>query len=160
MSARARQADGFVYEDHPVTVEGERRLLRVGEALIAPDLVVGLAQNITPVEDLKRSLSLHRQAQSQLLENLGIAIAVFGADLRLVFFNAAYSTLFQLSEDFLRSAPSYGELLDLLHEKRRLPEHADFPAFKRQRLRDLQRLIAPEQVSRIPTAESCRRLRM
>ena len=147
LTARARGAEGgaFVYEDHPVTVAGERRLLRVGEALIAPDLVVGLAQNITPVEDLKRSLRLHRQAQSHLLENLGIAISVFGADLRLVFFNAAYSTLFQLSEDFLQSAPSYGELLDLLHEKRRLPEHANFPAFKRQRLRDLQRLIEPEQ---------------
>ncbi len=147
LTARARGVEGgaFVYEDHPVTVDGERRLLRVGEASLAPDLVVGIAQNITPVEDLKRSLHLHRQAQSHLLENLGIAISVFGADLRLAFFNAAYSTLFQLSEEFLHTAPSYGELLDLLHEKRRLPEHANFPAFKRQRLRDLQRLIEPEQ---------------
>ncbi len=139
-------ADGnFVYENHHVIVNGERRLLCIGETRLNPDLVLGFAQNYTPFEELKTSLSLHEKSQSQLLENLGIAISIFGADMRLAFSNSAYASLFHLSEDFLASRPSLGELLDTLRENRRLPEYANFPEFKRQRLRSFQTLLEPEE---------------
>src|SRR3546814_4674597 len=59
------------------------------------------------------------------------AIAIFGPDKRLKFFNQAYVSLWNFEESWLESEPTLAELLEDLRERRRLPEYADFPAHKR-----------------------------
>lgn len=65
-----------------------------------------------------------------ILEGLGTALAVFGADTRLLRANGAYARLWDLDPDWLRGQPGFGEVLDRARERRRLPEPADFKAFK------------------------------
>jgi len=86
-----------------------------------------------------------------VVENLATAIAIYGPDQRLKFFNTAFAQLWKLDEGWLRTEPGAAELLEILREKRRLPEYADFPAFKRQRLRLFTSLLDPlEELVYIP----------
>ena len=52
--------------------------------------------------------------------------AIFDADQRLTFYNAAYSALWQLDSAFLDDKPTDNEILDRLRTLRRLPEQPDF----------------------------------
>ena len=52
--------------------------------------------------------------------------------MRLTFYNPAFAQLWRLDEDWLATEPTFNEVLERLRERRRLPEHADFRAFKRQ----------------------------
>jgi signal transduction histidine kinase len=65
-----------------------------------------------------------------ILEGLGTALAVFGADTRLLRANGACARLWDLDADWLRGQPTFAEVLDRARERRRLPEPADFKAFK------------------------------
>ena len=82
-------------------------------------------------------------AEAQVLESLPTALAVFGADARLRFFNAAYAGLWRLDRDWLASAPDLGQVLERLREGRRLPEYADFRVFKEEQLGRFADLAEP-----------------
>ncbi|MBB3262764.1 signal transduction histidine kinase [Azospirillum sp. OGB3] len=142
----------------------ERRLLEVTEApLPAPDgggtLVVGYALDVTAVEELRGELSRHLAAHGEVLERLGAAIAIFGADTRLTFFNQAYARLWDLEESWLRSQPTHGEILEELRTRRRLPEYADYQSYKRERLSRYTRLLEPvEELMHLPDGTTLRSL--
>ena len=68
----------------------------------------------------------------QVLESIHAAVAIYGADKRLSFFNSAFAGLWGIEEEWLAGEPSLDELLERLRERRRVPEYADFRAFKRQ----------------------------
>ena len=89
-------------------------------------------------------LARHINAHGQVLESIHAAVAIYGADKRLKFFNAAFARLWALEEDWLAGGPSLDELLERLRERRRLPEHADARAFKRQQIELFTSLIEPE----------------
>ncbi|WP_149648221.1 PAS domain-containing sensor histidine kinase [Azospirillum argentinense] len=141
----------------------ERRLLEVTEApLPAPDggtLVVGYALDVTAVEEMRGELSRHLAAHGEVLERLGAAIAIFGADTRLTFFNQAYARLWDLEESWLRSQPTHGEILEELRTRRRLPEYADYQSYKRERLSRYTRLLEPvEELMHLPDGTTLRSL--
>jgi signal transduction histidine kinase len=64
-------------------------------------------------------------------DRLATAFAVFDAAQRLTHFNQAYVELWQLDADWLSTHPSDGEILDRLRQARRLPEKADYRAWKK-----------------------------
>ncbi|HEX3411805.1 MAG TPA: ATP-binding protein, partial [Stellaceae bacterium] len=64
---------------------------------------------------------------------------------RLKFFNAAFASMWGIAEDWLASQPSFEEVLERLREVRRLPEAADFRAFKREQLVLFTSVIRPQQ---------------
>ncbi|MGR0188110.1 PAS-domain containing protein [Azospirillum aestuarii] len=142
----------------------ERRLLEVTEApLPAPDgggtLVVGYALDVTAAEELRGELNRHLAAHAEVLERLGAAIAIFGADTRLTFFNQAYARLWDLEESWLRSQPTHGEILEELRTRRRLPEYADYQSYKRERLSRYTRLLEPvEELMHLPDGTTLRSL--
>lgn len=80
-----------------------------------------------------------------MLENIAVAIAIYGADTRLAFFNTAFARLWNLEEDWLGSKPTLDEVLERLRERRRLPEHADFRSFKNQQRAMFTSLINPQE---------------
>ncbi|OYD86336.1 sensor histidine kinase [Azospirillum brasilense] len=145
-------------------IGAERRLLEVTEApLPAPDgggtLVVGYALDVTAVEEMRGELSRHLAAHAEVLERLGAAIAIFGADTRLTFFNQAYARLWDLEESWLRSQPTHGEILEELRTRRRLPEYADYQSYKRERLSRYTRLLEPvEELMHLPDGTTLRSL--
>jgi len=153
----ARKASAPQRVELHVVVGGERRLLEITEAPLADGGTIGVAVDISAREALQVELRRVVAAHADVLENLQTAIAVFGADRRLRFFNAAFARLWRLDEAWLRETPDYGAVLEALREQRRLPEYADFRDFKRQRLRLFTELIEPmEELIWIPDGTTLR----
>lgn len=133
-------------ERRHIVVNGERKLFEIQELPIPQEkMLVGFAHDITDSEALAEELERHVSAQDDLLESASSAMAVYGADMRLKSFNYAFANLWKLDEAWLESHPNYGEILEALREKRRLPEQANFVHFKQQQLKLFTDLIAPQE---------------
>ncbi|MBP2300448.1 PAS domain-containing sensor histidine kinase [Azospirillum picis] len=163
LAERAR-GGGFAQSERvPVVIGTERRLLEVTEApLPAGDggiPVVGYALDVTALQELRGELDRHLTAHAEVLERLSTAIAIFGPDTRLTFFNQAYARLWDLDEAWLRTEPTNAELLEELRARRRLPEYADYQTFKRERLTRYTRLVEPlEELLHLPDGTTLRHL--
>lgn len=164
LAERARSG-GFAQSDRaPVVIGTERRLLEVTEAPLpltdgGGTLVVGYALDLTPLDELRGELDRHLTAHAEVLERLGTAIAIFGPDTRLTFFNQAYARLWDLDEAWLRTEPTNAELLEELRARRRLPEYADYQTFKRERLTRYTHLVEPvEEMLHLPDGTTLRHL--
>ena len=130
LAARTAQSEA----EH-IVVSGARRLYEFVEAPLPDGGTVGMAVDQTEREDAGIELARHIAAQGAVLETMPVAIGIFGADKRLKYFNSAYARLWRADESWLSGEPEYGEILENLRERRRLPEVADFRMFKRQRLK-------------------------
>ncbi|MEP9376074.1 PAS-domain containing protein [Aquabacter sp. CN5-332] len=120
---------------------GERRVLDVFEAP-GPAGAAGLAVDVTEEEGLKREIERTVSAHRRTLDQLATAVVMFGADERLMFHNSAYETLFGLDAPFLDARPTESEILERLRTQRRVPEQADFRAW-REHLREAYRAVEP-----------------
>src|SRR5690606_9905045 len=111
------------------------------------DEIVGLACDISEQDEVERELARHISAHSDLLESSSGAIAIYGSDTRLKFYNKSFSVLWNLKEKWLDSKPTYGEVLEVLRENRKLPEQADFSSFRREQIAFFRDLIKPHNES-------------
>ena len=157
IAARALASGAPETESHRVVVEGSRRLLEIGEHPAGDGTLIGLAVDRTEAEEFEAELRRHDDAHDVVLENLGSAIAIFGPDFKLRFFNGSYAHLWDLDEDFLRTEPELGDILEALREARRLPEQSNFPEYKREWLRGLKIMIDPiEELLHLPDGSTLR----
>src|SRR6516162_608166 len=140
----AAQADGRNARRR-VVIGGSRRLLDITELPCSDGGAIGFAFDRTDVEIAETELRRHVSAHAEVLEGIGAAVAIYGADQRLKFFNAAFAILWGLEAEWLAAEPSFGDVLERLRERRRIPEHADFRAFKRERLQLFTSLIHRQQ---------------
>jgi signal transduction histidine kinase len=132
-------------ERRHVVIAGSRRMLEITEAADRTSGTVGIAIDRTDYETAESELARHINAHGQVLESIHAAVAIYGADKRLKFFNSAFTALWGIEEEWLAGEPSLDELLERLRERRRVPEYADFRAFKRQQLDMFTSLIEPVQ---------------
>ena len=141
-----------------IVIGGARRLLEVNEApLPGDDSVAGFALDRTEIDDIKSELSRHITGHEEVLHNLGTAIAIYGADERLTFFNNSFLRLWHLDEAWLRGSPALGEVLEALRDNRRIPETANFPAFKTEQMKLFTSLLAPvEELTHLPDGTTLR----
>ena len=142
--ARAAVAGTAERERCHVVIGGSRRLLELREAPDGSRGTIGFAIDLTDLESAEGELARHVNAHGQVLESIQAAVAIYGADKRLSFFNAAFVRLWGIEEEWLVGEPSLDELLERLRERRRVPEYADFRAFKRQQLDMFTSLIEPQ----------------
>jgi PAS domain-containing protein len=179
LAAAARAAGEIRKSPFHMVLDGSRRLMEVTEAptrtkeivdgaslkadapLLSDGtgrLTAGMAYDITRQEELETRLKREAAAQADVLERLGTAIAVFGPDMRLAFHNAAFAKLWTLDTAWLNEAPGYGAVLDAMRSQRRLPEVADFPAFKDKELARFNSLLETlEDVLHLPDGGTLRR---
>lgn len=142
---------------HHIVVNGSRRLLDITEMPAGHGMIAGFALDVTDIEDAQAELARHVATHAEVLEKLATAIAIFGSDHRLKFFNSAYVRLWQLKEVWLHGEPAMEELLEVLRESRHLPETADFPAFKRSQLKLFTSLIeSQEEMLHLPDGRTLR----
>jgi len=143
-----------------VVVEGARRLYEIQERPLDDDgRLAGFAIDLTRSEDAEIALERHVAAHDEVLERLGTAIAIYGADRRIQFFNRAFTELWGFEAAWLRTGPEIGELLEDMRERRLLPETADFPAFKAERLKQFTSLLEPlEELVHLPNGTAIREL--
>jgi signal transduction histidine kinase len=132
--ARMAAAGSARSERRHVVIAGSRRLLEVCELPDRAGGTIGFAIDRTDVESAETALARHINAHGQVLESIHAAVAIYGPDKRLSFFNSAFARLWGVEEEWLAGSPSLDEVLERLRERRRIPEFADFRIFKRQQL--------------------------
>ena len=157
LAARAAESAATATEIRHVVVNGDRRALRIAETPVAGHGLIGTAIDVTDLEQAQTDLIRHIDAHAEVLQNLTTAIGIFGADQRLLLFNRAFAALWRLDEPWLAQQPSFGEILELLREKRHLPEQADWQSYKRGWLRLFTSVIEPrEELLHLPDERALR----
>jgi signal transduction histidine kinase len=143
--ARAAAAGAAGTEAHHVVIAGSRRLIEITETPDGSGGTIGFATDRTDLENSETELARHINAHGEVLESIHAGVAIYGPDKYLKFCNSAFAGLWGLETDWLASGPSLDELLERLRERRRIPEFADFRAFKRTQLAMFTSLIEPHQ---------------
>jgi signal transduction histidine kinase len=138
-------------------VGGHRRALSFHLAPLADGGVAGSAIDTTALTEAEARLQQHMDAHADTLDKLATAVAIFGPDRKLSFYNRAYVRLWALSESWLDTHPTQGEIFDRLRELRRLPEQRDFQAWKRDRLKQFEKTEHhPEELWHLPGGKTLR----
>lgn len=159
LAQKARQGEAPQRETRMLVVDGARRAFEVVEQPCEGGLI-GVARDITELVEVGGELERHIEAQSDVLEKLNTAISIWGPDRRLKFFNRAYAQLFRLDENWLSAEPHHEDVIDALHEKRRIPEQADFQKYKKNFMDMYTTLIEPvEEFMHLPDGSTLRTVR-
>lgn len=119
-------------------IDGERRALRLDMKRLPDKSVAGFAQDTTDLARAEAKLQLNSDAFGAVLNTLETAVAIFGADQRLVGYNTAYVRMWHLPEPWLDAHPTLGDMLDRLREMRRVPEQRNFSAWKQEHLQQFE----------------------
>lgn len=120
----------------------------------------GTLIDTSELDELKRNLKLHQNAQLEILGTLGTAFAVFDQHLKLAFHNHAFAALWQLEESWFDRNPSYATFLDTIREKRLLPEVPDYVMFKNDEQKKFSQIIEPQKdMLHLPNGKTLHRLR-
>ncbi len=127
---RRISAEGGYSGRLPAIISGNRCMMDVIEVPIGRGRV-GMGIDASEAEKLRTELAHMLDAHRRMLDQLATGVAVFDADRKLTFYNAAYRSLWDLDPAFLEEEPSDGQILDRLRAARRLPEQQDFKQWKR-----------------------------
>jgi signal transduction histidine kinase len=101
--------------------------------------------HISELEAAQAEIQRHISALRDLLESSTSAMAIYGRDQKLKFYNFGFVSLGKFDESWLDLEPTYGEVLELLRDKRKLPEQANFKAFKQTQQKLFTTLIEPSE---------------
>jgi signal transduction histidine kinase len=115
----------------PVIVAGTRRIFDIFD-LTTHSGSAGIGIDATEVETMRAEMARMVEAHRRTLDQLPTAVAIFTADQRLTFYNAAYRGLWGFPAEFLDQQPIDSAVLDRLRATRKLPEQADFRSWKAQ----------------------------
>jgi signal transduction histidine kinase len=152
---RAHESERAFAGRLPAIVAGSRRTFDV-LAFPARRGSAGIAIDATEIETMRAEVARMADAHRRTLDQLGTGVAIFAADQRLVFYNAAYRSLWDLDAAFLDQGPSDSTVLDQLRADRKLPEEQDFRQWKAA-LHDAYRALEPkEQTWHLPDGRTVR----
>ena len=119
-----------------VIVKGESRVYAMGLSPMGDAAVTGFATDVTEFARMESRLQLLSDAQEDMIEHIPFAVATFDGDRKLASFNNAYAEMWELPRAWLESHPAYGDILDRLRDRRRLPEQRSFPEWKAAQLKN------------------------
>ena len=121
-----------------VNIRGQRRVLRIIEQPMhtSGDRVsmAGLAVDVTRQDKAQEELRRHQEAHRQTIDQLGTAVAVFGPNQQLEYYNRSFVELWGLEEADLLHKPSHAEIVDRLRHLEKLPSQSDFGRWKAEHL--------------------------
>jgi signal transduction histidine kinase len=160
-----RAARGEIFRAHertesyagrlPAVVAGQRRSFDVVTAPAARGSA-GIGIDSTEAELMRAELARMMDAHRRTLDQLATGVAIFGANQRLSFYNAAYRSLWDLEESFLDQGPTDSAVLDQLRAARKLPDEQDFRQWKSS-LHDAYRAVeANEHMWHLPDGRTMR----
>lgn len=160
LAARARTEQDTQTDRQHVIIHGERRLLEFQEHYVREtDTTLGYAMDVTGLEEMQSEMKRFRASTSELLRSLNTGIAIFNPKMEITFYNDAFKDLFKLDEFWLDTNPLLGDMMEVLRQKRRLPEQADFKIYKRQWIERFTSLIRPhEEMMHLPDDTAIRML--
>lgn len=129
-AARAALGKGERYRERVHVISGGSRKAHDVVVLPLDGATAGAAIDVAALETAQGELSRHVAAYERTLDRVATAVAIFGPDQRLAFFNEAYRKLWLLDADWLASKPTDAQLLDRLRELSRLPEVVNYRDWK------------------------------
>jgi signal transduction histidine kinase len=113
----------------PAIVAGTRRSFEV-QSVPNRSGSAGIGIDATEADRMRTDLARMVEAHRRTLDQLTTGVAIFGANQKLAFYNAAYRLLWDLDAGFLDHEPSDLAVLDRLRAARKLPEEQDFRQWK------------------------------
>jgi len=117
----------------PVTVDGERRLMRVVDVPLGPAGVAGYAIDMHELEQARAELKHLVQANRDMLDRLSAGVVQFGSDQKLQFCNQPFLSIFGLKPDMAAVDTDFDRVLDAMRDAGLVPETPDFPAWRKAR---------------------------
>jgi len=157
LAAAAQTGSEIIEAKRFAVLSGSRRALALTLAPLSDGSVLGAALDVTGITETEARLRQHIEAHADILDRLETAVAFFGGDRKLSFYNRACIDLSSLPEAWLQTHPSHGEFLDRLRELRRLPEQTDFRAWKQQQARLFEQRESPgEEIWHLPLGQTWR----
>jgi len=141
--ARVRAAGGTYAGRLPAIVAGARKSFDVLDFAIATGSA-GLGIDATEAETMRSALARMIDAHRRTLDQLSTGVAMFDADQKLTFYNAAYRALWNLDAASLDQRPTDSTILEELRASRKLPEERDFRQWKAE-LNAAYRAIEPKE---------------
>ena len=113
-----------------VTIDGERRSVRVSDLPLGEDGVAGYAFDIEEQEQVKREFRAFRDAQRAMLDQLSVGVAQFNSKEQLAFANRPFRRQFGLSPGVVESGMAFDRFLSDAREQGSTPEFRDFPEWR------------------------------
>ncbi|AWM88694.1 PAS domain-containing sensor histidine kinase [Microvirga sp. 17 mud 1-3] len=154
-SRRLRQGGNRFAARVTAVMAGQRSILDVVEHPTGNGSA-GIAIDVSELEAVRTDLQRQMDAHVRTLDQLPTAVAIFDASQQLIFTNAAYQQLWGLDSAFLGSRPTDGEVLDRLYAARKLPEQADFRAWKTEILASYRAVDSQETWWHLPDRRTLR----
>jgi len=155
-AVRAAHREGMVFHETVALNVGQtKRQMEVFDIKVE-DGTVGLAIDVTELENARGELKRNIELNARLLDEVSSAIAVFDGRQRLEFSNAAFRTLFGLSDRFLAPGTEEGVVLDQLRAERQLPEQANYRAWRSEHLEAYDEPRPREEMWHLPDGRSLR----
>jgi signal transduction histidine kinase len=141
--AQARAASKSYVGRLPAIVNGQRRIFEVVDTPVGRGSA-GMAIDRTDTENMRSELAHMIDAHRRVLDQLATGVTIFSVDRKLIFYNTAFRSLFDLNAGFLDQMPTDSALLDAMRADRKLPEQQDFRQWKQQ-LYEAYRATEPQE---------------
>ena len=110
----------------------------------------------TEAESMRSALARLVDAHRRMLDQLSTGVAMFDADQKLTFYNAAYAALVESRCRLSRSAADRFGVLDALRAARKLPEEQDFRQWRAQLHAAYRALEAKDHTWHLPDGRTLR----
>lgn len=140
---RARSVNEAYSGRVPAIAAGQRRIFDVVDAPSGAGSA-GMAIDRTEVETMRTELARMVEAHRRVLDQLATGVSIFNVDRKLIFYNNAFRSLFDLAPALLDQTPTDSAVLDALRTARKLPEEKDFKQWKLQ-LYEAYRSVEPKE---------------
>lgn len=127
----------------PAIAAGQRRIFDVVAGPSGKGSA-GIAIDRTEVEAMRAEHARMVDAHRRVLDQLATGVAIFNAERKLIFYNTAFRSLFEVDPGFLDQTPSDNDLLEHLRSDRKLPEESDFRQWKNV-LHEAYRAVEPQE---------------
>ncbi len=156
LAASAQTGSEVIEARRFAVISGVRRALAFSLSPLGDGSVAGAAMDLTGQSEAESRLREHITAHIDILDRMITAVAVFGPDRKLNFYNPAFADLWGLPKAWLDARPSHSEWLDRLRELRKLPEQTDFRAWKQELAKAFETREAAEERWHLPGGQSLR----
>jgi signal transduction histidine kinase len=140
---RARSVNEAYSGRVPAIAAGQRRIFDVVDAPSGAGSA-GMAIDRTEVETMRTELARMVEAHRRVLDQLATGVSIFNVDRKLIFYNTAFRSLFDLNPALLDQTPTDSAVLDALRTARKLPEEKDYRQWKLE-LYEAYRSIEPKE---------------
>jgi signal transduction histidine kinase len=152
---RARAETGAYAGRLPAVVAGTRRTFDVLDFRTETGSA-GIGIDATEAASMRSALARLVDAHRRTLDQLPTGVAMFDADHKLTFYNAAYRALWDLDATYLDHGPTDSAVLEELRAARKLPEQQDFRQWRLQFQEAYRAVEAREHTWHLPNGRTLR----